>query len=526
MRAIGKTDCKYGFYRYYTEDADIFCKEAVFMQDFTDNYDEVVPLDDYHLSYFNMDDLQLRTYFTWRTKVRQGNVENTSLPYAFHYLCELINDVGVISAADGINKMINFWSSFRNHTDRLDGYCREWIRDYFVLHHAELADSFESISCRFPVPYRHVDMALVKRAISCTWDNLKAIELSSSHKITKGHFYKSKNPKLIEECVCYVVNSLAKLFNANGVDFRKMFCEKRQENIPLLFKNALHKARPLPPFVVRIDAIETIKHTARAWYSEQILFDVYKSAVAYIMKCIELNMRKVFGHRNGLQTPSISQAKNSFLHSEPDTFPYRMHRSLKKLKSWKSKAYDIIISPAFAQTIDRAISEYLRMAHIVIKDGESTAAQPVTVDMSKLAQIEKDHEETAQKLILPEYIQKEERIWEQTPPNAGCPCSPQPKSLFSAAASRQQGTIQTEKTTGMSGMDGLAKMLSREELAFVSTLLAGGQAPPNSELMIESINNKALSTIDDNVIDCIDGIVSISDFYFCDLKTAAGGQRQ
>jgi hypothetical protein len=371
-----------------------------------------------------------------------------------------------------------------------------------VVHHAELADPFEVVSRHFPVPYRHEDMAQIDRAISCEWDDLKTIELSSSFKITNGRFYKTKDAATIEKCACYVIRSLAKLFKDNDVDLRKIFCKKGREKLPALFRNAPYKSVPVPPVAVRIDALETIKCNARGWYRESLSLDAYKSVVGYMMKCIEIHMRKAFGYKKSLQMPNVSQLENGFL-SLPTN---RGRRALHQMKTWQGRAYGVIISPAFEQTIVEAISEYCQMARIETENGDAAAARPVTIDMSKLADIQRDHEETARKLILPEERQKEERQKEE--------------QVF------QRLPTAVEETGELSGVDGFVNALSREEFALVSTLLGGGQAPANSEMMIEAINSKALSAIADNVIDGAEGAARISDFYFEDLKAVAGGQNR
>jgi len=69
----------------------------------------------------------------------------------------------------------------------------------------------------------------------------------------------------------------------------------------------------------------------------------------------------------------------------------------------------------------------------------------------------------------------------------------------------------------------LVSFLTGDECSFLSVLLGGGQVPANSEIMVEAINTKAISAIDDNVIDFVDGAPCVNDFYFDDLKTSLGG---
>ena len=506
MRKIGRIGN--GYYSYYDDNGDTFYKQALMMQSFTDNYGEAKPFDAYYSSYAKMDDEQLRTYFTWRTKVRQGVIEGTAFSYAFCYLYELINDVGVINAADGINKLISFWTSFRSYSDRIDSYLKDWIRDYYVVHYSELTESFDDVSRRFPVSYRNVDMQTINKAISCSWDDLQAIELSSSFKITNGQFYKSQNAKLIEKCACHVIKSLAKLFKTQGVDFKKMFRETRRERIYSLFRGAVHKTITMSPAIIKIDELETFKFNSRGWYREHMSFDVYRSAVGYIMKCIEVNLRKAFEYKRNLKMPELSQVENNFLNSEPILASYPYRQTMDKIKAWKSKAYGIISGPDFEPAIIAAITEFCKAEHLVIKDGAITVVKPVEIDLSKLIEIQKDYEATAQKLIFHE----DELIPEKyKPPMEDKPVPP-------------ETPVVVVKGDEAVGIEGLVRSLTDDEHSLLFILLEGGQVAINSEIIIEAINAKALDAIDDNIIDYVEGAVCISDFYFDDLKAAARGK--
>ena len=81
-----------------------------------------------------MSDRQLRGYFTWRTQVRAGNVEETSLSFAFVYLYELICGIGCADAQSGFHAIKSFWETYRAFAPELDRYVRVWLADYVVYH--------------------------------------------------------------------------------------------------------------------------------------------------------------------------------------------------------------------------------------------------------------------------------------------------------------------------------------------------------------------------------------------------------
>ncbi|KAF5045072.1 hypothetical protein DSECCO2_485070 [anaerobic digester metagenome] len=500
FRKMKQVGGHYGEYAsYYSGDAETFCKQALFMKDFTDHYSEIVPLDVYCTTYGKMNDAQLRTYFTWRTKVRQGIVENVPSSYAFCYIFELLNDIGVNSPDDAIEKLIDLWAVFRQFDDNLDRYLRTWIRDYYVAHKTQLSIEFSEYSHRFPVSYHGDDIELLARAKSCAWDDLRVIEASSSFKITNGQFYKAGNQEIIEQCACFTIREIAKAFKSGGVDFRKLFFENRREQVYSLYQGAVHLNVDASPIVVALDDFKTMKYNRRGWYREYASITQYRPVIGYILKLIEVKMRQGFGYKRNLQVPNISVVENSFLNSEPEKFNWPNRPTLDKLKEWKAKAFAVISSDSFESIIVRAISDYCKTAHIVIQDGTVRIVKPVEIDMSKLKDIERDHIETAEKLIL-----------EESP----VPQPDVPVSVSAAAVAAPE----------VKGMAGLCTSLSADGQNLLRILIEGGQVPPNSELLIETINETALEAIDDNLIDYAEGMPYVYDDYTDDLRSALGGQ--
>lgn len=495
MRQVGGVREEY--ISYYANDAEIFFKQAQFMKDFADNYDQKIPLDAHCATYGTMDDAQLRTYFTWRTKVRQGVIEETSISYAFCYIFELLNDVGVSSPTEAIEKLMTLWRLFRRYHEKIDVYLRQWIRDYYVIHKPQLAVEFSAFSRSFPIPYHDEDVALLAKAKSCSWDDLRVIEASSSFRITNGQFYKAADQAMIEKCACFVIQELAKLFKSGGVDLRNMVFENRREKMYSLFKGAVHRNADVRPITVQLDDFETIKLNSRGWYREYLTLTQYRSVIGYILKCIEVKMREHFGYKRNLQIPNISQVENSFLYSEPDKFTYPTRPTMGRLKVWKARAFSVISSTEFESEIVRAIAEYCKLAHLVIRNGVVKEIKPVEIDLSKLKDIEKEHLETAAKLIVEE-------------PPAPVVEVPRPATIA--------------PDLEMAGMAGFLDALPEEGRTLLIALLNGGQVQPNSELLVETINAKALEAIADNLIDYSEGVPYVYDDYTDELKLLLGGQ--
>lgn len=135
MRAISRwqegADGKRG--RWLSED-EFFYLQATLMADFEDDCPYQGTFKAYSPTYNAMSDRQLRGYFTWRTQVRAGNVEETSLSFAFVYLYELLCGIGCADAQDGFHTIKSFWETYRAFAPELDRYVRVWLADYVVYH--------------------------------------------------------------------------------------------------------------------------------------------------------------------------------------------------------------------------------------------------------------------------------------------------------------------------------------------------------------------------------------------------------
>ncbi len=135
MREISRwqDDPKGGAGRWLSE-AELFYRQGLLMADFEDDCPYNGTFKSYFPTYNAMSDRQLRGYFTWRTQVRRGTVEETSTSFAFLYLYELICGIGVDNPLDGFNKIKAFWDAYRAFEPGIDRFARVWLQDYAVFH--------------------------------------------------------------------------------------------------------------------------------------------------------------------------------------------------------------------------------------------------------------------------------------------------------------------------------------------------------------------------------------------------------
>ncbi len=300
MRNIARENRSYRFNstRFYDkrvqeENSRIFYKQGIFMADFIDEYDKVTPYSSYFPDYQTMGYEQLRTYFTWRTKVKQGDIENISLSYAFLYLYELIGNIGVENPEDGVERIVSFWNVFRVYDQSIDKYVLKWLKDYHIYY--ELPWSFQEF--------------IEKNGLEDYYPNLdntrtrfKLYVSISKYDIRKSSFY-TENENLVEKCFDFVTDRLMCIFKEAHIDFEDyIFQPVKNSSVWTPFQSALFYpvlAQRDRRVVLSEKEIYTCS-TGKWIFSSTITTGSGKQLVGYCLKQMESTLRRLTGYRHKL----------------------------------------------------------------------------------------------------------------------------------------------------------------------------------------------------------------------------------
>ena len=131
-------------HRLYEHDGDPhqnramnFYRQAMFMQDYEDDYPWTGDFERYFPTYHDLTTQQLRGYFTWRTQLRKGIYKPIAVSLAYMYIYELLDGAGVSSPEDSLEKLKQFEINFID-SGLLDKGMRKnlrcWTLEYAILH--------------------------------------------------------------------------------------------------------------------------------------------------------------------------------------------------------------------------------------------------------------------------------------------------------------------------------------------------------------------------------------------------------
>jgi len=451
-------------------DSELFFRQARFMEDFTDNYEGNAAFNMYYPYYQHMGYDYLRTYFTWRTKVREGNIQPTSLSYIFLYIYEILSGIGVENPEDGLSKLLELWKGFSfEHTPILN-YLPKWFKDYFVFY--EIQQSFPEFVEKHGLKKFYSLTFMFNSSISgqlFLWNSL------SGYDVTKSKFYSEndENKEKFSKCFDKVVASIEE------------FCKKRNAGFEDLLIYSVSKRSPWQPFKhalfgsrakqndreVHISNYERYYCKNGTWTANlPIYYSSQKDFVGYIIKKTEACLRVAVGYKYKLAVEMKLGSK-----------PFR------ELKRSAAKRADL------DKVIEKAVADFYRDTNIIA----------VTVDTKSLTRIREEALETQDKLIVEEEKQKLnplKSLRERTTIS---------EELASALIYKEQTPITLSFADGWKA---LKKALSETELKALTIALNNSadiktfanEANVMLEVLADGINEKASDSIGDNLLE-LDG---------------------
>lgn len=276
----------------FYNDTQLFIRQAKFMEDFEDDYEKNIPFQCYYPKYNYMNNEQLRCFFTWRAKVRNGLVERTSLSYIYVYIYELINNIGVKNCMDAIEKLIFIWQEYRKEYNNLDKYLIDWIKDYYICN--DFSCTFEEITYKYHIHQFYPTILSEKELIS--FEYLSKI---SSYDFEKSNFLNSENINLFKNCFNCIIDNLKSLLNIYGLNWTEIILgDSETEYNWKPFKNAVYQPVIYKNKEVKINDLEFYSCFNNIWSCKTREYNNWVSTfIDYIINRTEADLRKLLDYK-------------------------------------------------------------------------------------------------------------------------------------------------------------------------------------------------------------------------------------
>ena len=274
-------------------------KEETFLQQakLLENYEDDVPFErdiERHINIYQFfSDLELRGYFTWRTKWRKGVLQKTNTSFARLYINELINLIGCQNPHDGYTKLLAFQENYGRLDNSIIPCLTLWLRDFVVaynLDHTLLP----------PIAQDARDHALW---VLTTMDQHSAHDICaacmelSSYSLQKSKIFKEKQ-KRVEKVVTNVVKKISSYYREKYTDSWTTDYFGAMECIPIdLFQGAVFVNQPAVDFNYCINELRQYHYYFGQW--ELKFFNEFqnrKRKMGNLLRMIDSLFRSSYGY--------------------------------------------------------------------------------------------------------------------------------------------------------------------------------------------------------------------------------------
>ncbi len=294
--------------------AKIFYEQGKLMETFEDHYDYEEEFAQYFPTYQSMSDRQLRGYFSWRTGVRRGCIEKTSLSFAFVHIYELLNQIGVDSPMAGYLALKRFQSAYGEIDHRIAPYLRLWIKDYVVYNDLDQA-LFENF---IATDFDRAVLTLQDHRSHGAGEVFDALNSLSSYRFDNSRFFK-RYPDDAQDVVYGVFDALSEYC---GKKRKRSICErflgKLQVSPYAMFRSAVFHHQPgRPDSVYEVNDVYRYRCQRGSWSCERFFGHKNKlRQIGALLKTIDFLMRQAYGFKSTLKIGRTSKLYQTIIAEE------------------------------------------------------------------------------------------------------------------------------------------------------------------------------------------------------------------
>ena len=292
-----------------------FIEQAREYADITHEKTARIPFMCYWPSYEYMSPAQLEWYFYMRSCIRNSEYIETDLSYIFVYIYELINQVGVSSSDDGLDRLIKIWVNYRKTYNKLDRYLTDWVGDYISYYACDaerVIDLLKQESLFLLMPTDMLADYYFKNDMELP---IELISRFSDYKLYESEFIKGEHGNLFTDYLAGLIDAIRKHMNKQqegSFEKRDLLLSRPRLQKKLPFQRAVFNN----PDNIRIDTYPP--------YEQHKPFRLFITAV---IKDFENQLRILTKYRGRLRPDSLpediknlckSYAKDAYKGSQPE----------------------------------------------------------------------------------------------------------------------------------------------------------------------------------------------------------------
>lgn len=369
-----------GVTAYRQSRESLFVKQGKVLAGYEDDYPYDRPVLRYFPTYQSLSDEELRAYFTWRTKLRRGEIQRTSLTFVYLYIYELLNQIGVSDPDDGYQKLLTLRDAYRSIDPSILPYLIRWMWDYVVYYRLDPALLQDTPSVRFD---RQLFM-LIHRKERSEAEVMDAVRGLSTYRLDNSRFYKGHSSEM-DTVILRILDRVDEHYQkrCKKTMIEDYFGRYTSQPVMLFASAVFYDRRKAVNVDYSVDELCTYHCRNGLWTVERYDWQQYQPAkLNALLKTIDSVMRETFGYRYPVRPALSTQWLLKLIRAEAEGLLAEQKAETERLLA-KQKAEE---------------------------------AKKVRIDFSSLDRIRRDAAYTQDRLIVEEELEDDVPISEAPPP--------------------------------------------------------------------------------------------------------------
>lgn len=327
----------------------LFYQQGKYMENYTDDYPETVQCGRAMPMYYNMKDHELRAYFTWRTRYRQGALPASQNAFLLLYAYEILNLIGFATAELAYDALGNLLRDYGEQYPAVKKSLLRWMPDFAAYYH---------------LPYRldnekeAAAITVLRHSAHTAEELLLALDTLSKYHIKDSKLYLAEKEKVSELLKAVYQAMLTHYAEQKNQSFSAYLLGEQKREQHLMFEGAVFCYRTMQPDgSYRLSPLCVYHFCNGQWATERFCSEPHTDRVGALLRTFDSLLRE-------------------------------------KLK-FKSKLKAGELPEGDAEIIKQAIDEWFA-------EQERKNAPVITLNEAELAAIRKAAEHTTDMLTLPE----------------------------------------------------------------------------------------------------------------------------
>lgn len=290
----------------------LFYQQGKYMENYTDDYPETVQCGRSTPMYYNMKDNELRAYFTWRTRYRQGMLPPSQNAFLLLYAYEALNQIGFASPELAYDALGNLLSDYGGQYPSLKKSLLRWMPDFAAYYH---------------LPYRLEDekeaaaITILRHSSHTANELLLALDTLSKYHIKDSKLYLAE-PEKVSEILKAVYSALLMHYaEQKHMSLSAYLLGEQRRTEHILFEGAVFLYRQLQPDgAYRLSPLCVYHCYHGKWAKETFCSEPKTDRIGALLRTFDSILREKLNFKGKLKAGELPQGDAEVIRAAIDAY--------------------------------------------------------------------------------------------------------------------------------------------------------------------------------------------------------------